>query len=58
MSKVMTQSELQDDVTWTRQYINQIKEANRQGNYALACELASEISAIWATIAGQFDDAA
>lgn len=56
-AKAPTIGALKTDVAWTKDYIKQILEAKRNGDYATAAELANEISAIWATIAGDFEDA-
>ena len=56
--KAPTIAELAVDIRWTRDYIATIRAMKRAGDYATAAEYCMEISAIWATIAGDFDDAA
>lgn len=57
MSKAPTIKDLKADIAWTRDYISQIMEAKRAGDFETAATLANEISAIWATISGDFEDA-
>lgn len=56
-AKAPTVKALKADIKWTREYIAQILEAKRNGDYTTAADLANEISAIWATISGDFDEA-
>lgn len=56
--KPPTAAAIAADIKWTRDYIATIRAAKRAGDYVTAADYCMEISAIWATIAGQFDDAA
>lgn len=56
-TKAPTIGAIKTDIRWTKEYLNQILEAKRNGDYATAAGLANEISAIWATISGDFEDA-
>lgn len=57
MAKAPTITAIKSDIRWTKEYINRILEAKRNNDFATAAELANEISAIWATISGDFEDA-
>jgi len=57
-TKAPTAAAIAADVKWTREYLATIRAAKRAGDYVTAASYCMEISAIWATIAGQFDDAA
>lgn len=56
-AKAPTVSAINAEIRWTKQYIRMILEAKRNGDYASAAELANYISAGWATISGDFEDA-
>lgn len=57
MAKAPTVKDLQTDIRWTKKYIKAIWEAKQAGDFATAAEIANEISAIWGTISGNFEDA-
>lgn len=56
-AKSPTIKDIKSDVAWTRTYIGYILDAKRNGDYESAAQWANEISAIWATVAGTFDEA-
>ena len=55
MSKALLKS-VWNDVGWTKEYINEIRQAIREERYDDASQWANEISAIWGTISGNCED--
>ena len=56
-TKAPTLADMKADIRWTKDYINQIMLAKREGRYADAAELCNEISCIWGSFSGQFEEA-
>lgn len=56
--KPPTKKSVHTDVQWTKEYIGYIKDAHAQGDFRKAARWANEISAIWATISGEYEAAA
>jgi len=56
--KAPTVADIASAVKWTKIYVGYIRDFKRAGDYAAAAQWANEISAIWATMSGDFDEAA
>lgn len=58
MRSSLTQKSIAVDVKWTKEYIGYIKDAQRQKDWDEVAKWANEISAIWATLAGDAENKA
>jgi hypothetical protein len=57
VKKAPTIAAIKKDIKWMKLYIGYIMDAKSNGDYEGAAQWANEISAMWATISGQFEEA-